>query len=63
VEIVQKLSPSNGPDARADVNAATVLTANSVADNAFLGINNTMQVKDFLKIKYYEIPKNIPRDT
>jgi hypothetical protein len=42
VEIVEKLSPSNGPDARADVNAVTVLTTNSVADIAFLDRNNAM---------------------
>jgi hypothetical protein len=39
----------------------TILTANSVADIAFLDENNAMQVNVLLKIKHFEIPKNTPR--
>jgi hypothetical protein len=44
------------------VKATTILTANSVADIAFLDKNDAIQMEDFLKINHFEIPKNIPRD-
>jgi hypothetical protein len=59
---LEKESQSNGPDAHADVSATTILTANSVADIAFFDKNNVMQMEEFLKIKHFQVPKNIPRE-
>jgi hypothetical protein len=59
---LEEESQSNRPDAHADVSATTILTANSVADIAFLDKNNVIQMEDFPKIKHFEIKRNIPRD-